>query len=165
MKLNTRLKKVKQKACTPFNRRYSHHRVNANDKSIKAIRAGYLAQIETKQQEISALREALKRLDQVDRESEPLFTPPDKYRKTGLTEAVIDAVTALHRLGTAEPDGVSAAQVREFLAQHGFRQPQDFDVAVHVTLDRLSARNDGRILKSRETGKKRYRPHDLNEFI
>jgi hypothetical protein len=166
MKLNTKLKKVKQSSCKLFNRRYSLRRVNGNSKSISAIRGGYLAEIEAKQKDIADLREKLKRLAQVDKESEPLFAPPDKYRNIGLTAAVIDAVSALHRTGAADADGVSAAQVRNFLAAHGFKQPQDFDVAVHVTLSRLSARNDERILLSRDSGKKRYKPNNtFNEII
>ena len=166
MRLNTKLKKVKQKACNTFNSRYIRCKVNGNNKSISAIRSGYLAEIEAKQNEIAVLREKLNRLAQVDKESEPLFTPPDKYRKMGLTAAVIDAVSALHRIGAADADGVSAAQVRDFLSAHGFKEPQDFDVAVHVTLSRLSSRTDERVLLSRESGKKRYKPNTtFNEAV
>jgi hypothetical protein len=153
-------KKIKHFSCKVSRSRYSHCRVNGDNKNINAIRVGILAQIHTKHQEIIELREQLKRLNRVDKESEPFVVSSVEYRNIGLTAAIIHAVNALHSSNVYGADGVSATQVRDFLLAHGFNnQPQDFDVAVHVTLARLAKRPNQRILVSLESGKKRYKPN------
>jgi hypothetical protein len=146
--------------CIPFKKRYRRSRMDG--KSVQAIRAKYLAEIEAKQKEIADLREKIKRLELVDKESDSFFKDsPTKYRSTGLTEAVIDAVKSLHQIGAADESGVSATQVCNYLKAHGIQDAANFTVAVHVTLDRLSDPRDKRILVSRETGKKRYKPKEI----
>ncbi|MGD1088069.1 MAG: hypothetical protein ABR955_05015 [Verrucomicrobiota bacterium] len=159
MRLNKQFKKIKHFACNAARSRYSHRRVNGDNKNINAIRAGYLAQIEAKQKEIADLREKLKRAEQVDKEAEMIFDPVDKYRGMGMTEAVIDAVNTLNKMGLGENGGVSAGQVCDYLKGHGFNfRTPNFTVSVYVTLQRLSNHPDCRIVASRESGKKRYLP-------
>jgi len=162
MKLNNSLNKIKQKTCKVLKKRHARGRVNGD---IHAIRSGYLAQIEAKRKEIADLQDKLKRAERVAKESQILFDPVDKYRGKGLTEAVLDAVKSLIRIGTGETGGVSAGQVCDYLKGHGFacRSP-NFTVSVYVTLQRLSAPLDGRLIVSSESGKKRYKPHDISEF-
>jgi len=135
---------------------------------IEALRADYLAQIQARKDEISLLRGKIKRLVEFGKDRDRLLNvPADKYRNFGLSEAARDAVLTMRRLGAADQFGVSSRQVADFLIKHGFVSsatlkffrdpamiqrlggqevariqkivlPDNFVIAVHITLDRLT---------------------------
>jgi hypothetical protein len=156
------LKIIKQTPCNRLNTRYRKGAMSNDRKSeIDALRRNYLEQIERHEAEIARFKEKLTRLDEFAKDRDNfLISPIDHYRGYGLTDAIIDAVSALHGIGALDcADGVSATQVCSYLKGHGFRPiGPNFTVSVHTTLDRLAERADGRLLVSRESGKKRFSP-------
>lgn len=128
-----------------------------NDNALESFKAQYREQIAAKEREIEALRAKLKSLEEIAKDFNP-FAPADKYLDFGLTAAVLDAVKSLHQIGAGVPDGLSTVQIGNYLKAQGYRPKENFAVALHVTLDRLSDKNDGRLILSLATGKKHFRP-------
>jgi len=149
-----------------------------NDR-LELLKAKYAKEIQSKEQELATLKAKLRNLVEFAEESESLKEPKaaeDKYAKSGLTEAVSDALGCLWRAGKGTAQGVTAGQIRDYILAHGFplnADPQNFSVAINVTLNRLAA--NGRIASltgaatifssgSQIPGRKFYRPRGFGEI-
>lgn len=119
-------------------------------------RANLTEQIAQHEARIAQLKEKLNQIDQLARYSKPMSK--NKYRSMGLTEAALDAVSALYNRGLVQDSGVTASQVASFLARHGMTMTWNFNVSLHITLDRLA--DSGRIKVIRKEGNKFFVPKD-----
>jgi hypothetical protein len=153
-------KKVKQNVCVKLNKGYRKSRMfDENNQTVGEIRAMYQRQLESHRREIKVIEEKLKLLEVFAADAKPMGEQVDKYKEWGLTPAVIDAVNSLCEIGVAHPDGVETFDIHKYLEQYGFEGTDNFAVALHVTLKRLSDKSDGRLIVTRDKNfVKRYKP-------
>jgi hypothetical protein len=122
---------------------------NPNDR-LELLLANCDKEIQAKENELAGLKAKRRRLVEFGEEAEKLKEPEaaqNKYAEWGMTEAVLDATSALWRAGKGTSEGVTASQIRDYMIMHGFTltaNPHNFSIAVNVTLKRLA--ESGRIL-------------------
>jgi hypothetical protein len=152
-------KKIKQNPCAKLNSRYIER---MDDKhTVAEYRATYQQQIEAHTKAIAALQEKLRMLDVFAADAKIIFAPENKYEGWTLTPAVLDAVISLHKIGVSAPAGVETFDIYKYLLAHGFKATDNFNVSLYVTLKRLSDKNDGRLIMTKDKYlKKLYKPSE-----
>jgi hypothetical protein len=135
-----------------------------NEDRLDVLKEKYLKQIDSKQAEISAIRQKLSLLDELKAEADSLnlFNAPiptttkgdslkdHPFSSTGLTDAVMQTVSWF---GTKP---FSPPEMRKHLLEVGFKPSgKNFNVSVGTTLKRLAAQK--RILIENLNGKTVYR--------
>jgi hypothetical protein len=131
---------------------------------LDVLKGKYLKQIETKEAEISAIRQKLMLLDELKAEadnlsliSEPIGVVPNGsayaghgFSATGLTDSIVKSISWFGAKPFSPPD------MREYLLKSGFKPSgKNFSVSVGTTLKRLAEQK--RILKEDLNGRTVYR--------
>jgi hypothetical protein len=132
---------------------------DADKYTVAEYRAIYQQKIEARKREIAELEQKLQMLDVFAADAKIIFEPSNKYENWTLTPAVINAVISLHKIGVSDACGVEALEIQKYLEKHGFKVSDNFAIAIHTTVNRLSSKYDGRLEMKRDAyGKKKYKP-------
>ena len=109
-----------------------------NSDRLEILTAKCAEEIREAEDRLRVLRAKHANLVALAHESEKLADPesePDKYAKTGITEAVLEAVRVLWGVRKI---GASPIEIKNHLLAHGFKAGENFDTAVYTVLGRLS---------------------------
>ena len=128
---------------------------NSEPDRLVQFRAKCMEEISLLEAKISSLRDKIKLLDEIQADSPKPSNGSDldisKYSGMKLTKAVLDAVETI-----AVNGGVSATDVRKYVAGNGYRHPtpKNFPVATVIALSRLVKRE--KIESVKLDGNRRY---------
>jgi len=109
---------------------------NKNDR-LEILKAKCEQEIRETEERLRVLKAKLANLVTLAQESEKLVNPqsePDKYKESGLTDAVLDAVNALWEIRRI---AATPLEIRNHLLAHGFKATNNFDTAIYTVLNRL----------------------------
>ena len=136
--------------------------MNTNEDRLDVLKGKYLKLIETKQGEITAIRQKLSLLDELKAEADSLTLFPtanltengkskeNQFAASGLTESVIKMASWFGDMPFTPPE------MRDYLLKNGFKPAgKNFSVSVGTTLKRLAER--GIILSDKMNGKTVYK--------
>jgi len=108
-----------------------------NPDRLELLKAKCEQEIRAAEESLRVLKAKRDNLIALAQESEKLANPesePDKYGKTGLTEAVFDAVK---EIWLATGKAATAPQIHNYLLAHGFKAGENFGTAIYTVLTRL----------------------------
>ncbi len=137
-----RSKPSNKRLCNKTNKRLdlyiTHDRVKgmAVDR-LEILKAKCEQEIKDAEDNLRVLKAKLANLVLLAHESEKLANPesePDKYAKTGYTEAVYDAIKSIWAVRKV---GVTTGEIKNYLIAHGFKSGSNFDTSVYTILNRL----------------------------
>jgi hypothetical protein len=134
---------------------YGAHMTDKHDK-LQMLRAKYLERIRAAETALSALKDKVRLIDELEEESDELDvsqTTGGKYTSAGLTEAALDAVQTLGTNG-----GVTAGKVTKYLISQGFKaKGKNLHISVGTTLRRLAGKQ-ARLTSELKEGSRLYMP-------